>query len=461
MDTEKTLANKLKQYAEAGIYPFHMPGHKRNAPEELSALLEHPFSWDVTEVEGTDNLHHPEGIIRDAMDHAASLYHTRRTFFLVNGSTCGILAAFRSCLKPGEEVLIAQNAHISAWHATDLAGAKPVLLCPPVLAPYGFAGSVRPEDVKRALAAHTGVRAVFVTSPTYEGVLSDIAAIAEEAHRAGAVLIVDEAHGAHLNFLPARYRQDLRLCSAVEQGADLVIQSLHKTLPALTQTALLHVCTDRIDAAEVAGNLAVFETSSPSYVLLASADACIRWMESDGKMQMETYLSALSGCREALAGVPAFLLWRPGKQETENGSVYAYDPGRLVLGFPGKPCPGGPAAADYLRKEFRIETEMAAADYVILITGLCDTKEGFARLVRAVRGTAAAAAQGLLCAPSWRSPHFPEGPAKDYVFLYPPGIPVVFPGQTPDADTKKKITEAVRQGCRIVGLEQEWEKSIT
>jgi len=465
LNRKETLAGKLKATAVSGKYPFHMPGHKRNVPEKIGELLRDPFSFDTTETEETDNLHHAAGILKTAMDHAAEVYRTRKTCFLVNGSTCGIQAAILSCVKPGDHILMASNSHLSAYRAKDLAGAVPVFADPPVLSPYGFAGSINPEDTERILKKDKKIRAVFITSPTYEGILSDVKTIAGQAHKAGIPLIVDEAHGAHLFFLPVEMRKEYGLCSAAECGADIVIQSLHKTLPALTQTALLHVCSDRADVEKIRKYLSVFETSSPSYVLMASIDACVRWMEKDGRSAMKKYAARLEKSRNAFLSGRRFSLWVPGESEKENGSVYAFDPGKLVFGAEGKNDLTGRNMASLFRKAYGIETEMAGPGYVLAMTSVSDTEEGFTKLEKAVRETdlflcgerISAAAEKILREEE-RKPasgiRFPKGEVRDYIYCYPPGIPVAVPGEILSSEKKTRITAAALSGCQVMGVER-------
>ena len=271
------LYEKLRKYCGSDYYPFHMPGHKRR----LGMGMGDPLGFDITEIEGFDNLHHPEGILLEAQRRAARLYGAEETHFLVNGSTAGILCAIGAC-APSGRILMARNSHRAAYHALSLNRLEAVWLYPGKFVPEGEAeaweelnGPLLAADAEAALEACPDVRAVFITSPTYDGVCSDVAAIARAAHRRGLPLIVDGAHGAHFGMHP------LFPENAVRQGADLVIHSLHKTLPAPTQTALLHVQGDRVDRRRLRRLLAVYQTSSPSYVLMAGIDRCVGLLERE------------------------------------------------------------------------------------------------------------------------------------------------------------------------------------
>ena len=259
------LYEKLKNYSDSSIYPFHMPGHKR-VPE--SGL---PYDIDITEIDGFDNLHEPVGCLSKLQQTAAELFGSRCAFALVNGSTVGILAAVRAMTKNGDRVLIARNSHLAVYHAVELCDLDAEYLVPDTIEGLGIFTGISPEAVGQKLRDDPEISLVVVTSPTYEGVVSDIGSISGICHRYGARLLVDEAHGAHFPF------SDSFPESAVQCGADAAVVSLHKTLPAMTQTALLLTNDDAL-AKELKRQLSVFETSSPSYVLLASIDRCLEFL---------------------------------------------------------------------------------------------------------------------------------------------------------------------------------------
>ena len=256
----KYLEEELKTLAESDMYPFHMPGHKRNMKLQVN-----PYAYDITEIDDFDNLHEAEGIIAQAQQRAAELFHAEKSFFLVNGSTCGILAAISAAVPKGGRILMARNCHKAAYHAAYLRGLQ-ISYVYPVITQFGIQGSIRVEDVAAALQEDASIQAVVITSPTYDGILSDIASIAELAHSYNIPLIVDEAHGAHLGFY-SYFPQ-----AAIQLGADVVIQSLHKTLPSFTQTAILHMNKGLVRQEDIIRFLSIYETSSPSYLFLAGID---------------------------------------------------------------------------------------------------------------------------------------------------------------------------------------------
>lgn len=436
---DDSLFSRLAAYGGT-MLPLHMPGHKRRAMNPCLQAL--GAQYDITEVEGMDNLHDASGILQAGMDKAAALWGSRRAFFLVNGSTCGILAAIHSCTRPGEEILVARNCHKSVYNAIALRGLRPVYLLPPQT-DCGICGGIAPEAVAAALEAHPALRAVILTSPNYEGVVSDIAAISQLCHAHGAVLLVDEAHGAHFGFghgFPE---------SAVRQGADVVVQSLHKTLPSLTQTALLHLCSERVSAEKLAQALAIYESSSPSYLLMASIDACVRQLEQEGEGLFARWEEALAAFYAGAARLEKLRLFScPGRDKSKL--VVCTDAAGI----------SGSQLADRLREK-GIEVEMASLLYLVAMTGLGDSRETLARFLaalleidRSLRPCPQRATPPVFCPPEVLLPpgECAELPGEfvplcagggrvslEYVWAYPPGVPLLAPGERIAADFSRQI----------------------
>lgn len=259
-----------------------MPGHKRNAWGELPAQL---YRLDITEIDGFDNLHQPEGILKELQEQAAACCGAEESYYLVNGSTGGILSAVSAALPASGHILMARNCHKSAYHAAYLRNLRTSYLYPKMLEDYDIFDMVSPEQIEEALDKEPDIQAVLLVSPTYEGRISNIRQISEIVHARGIPLIVDEAHGAHLGWSDAVHENSCR------QGADLVIQSVHKTLPALTQTALLHVNGTIVDRERLRRFLHIYQSSSPSYLLMASIDNALQYMERDGKKALDIFCS--------------------------------------------------------------------------------------------------------------------------------------------------------------------------
>ncbi len=434
-----SLNELLNAYSLSGAYPMHMPGHKRNG-SLLGAEL--PYRLDITEIPGFDNLQSPEGVLKSTAELAARLYGAERAYLSVNGSTGAILAAVRACAKPYDQVIVARNCHKSVYSAMEIGLLKPSFIAPDVDPDTGIARSVEPAQVREALKANPGAKLVVVTSPTYEGVLSDIRGIAEAAHESGIPLLVDSAHGAHLGFSPFFGE------SAVQAGADLTVVSLHKTLPALTQSALLLSRGGLTDEAALHNAVNAFQTSSPSYVLLASIDACLRLLETQGGRLFADYERRLKRFRDKMGRLRRLRLY--GLKGDGPRPYYGLDPGKLAIATNAADITG-PELAELLRGEYKIETEMAAPEYALAMTSLCDTDEGFELLSEALLKIDAGLKEG-----SARS--MPERPAlpqraafpyelageegepvelcrcagrvsMEYVWAYPPGVPLIAPGE--------------------------------
>jgi arginine/lysine/ornithine decarboxylase len=294
---------------------------------------------------------------------------------LVNGATCGIMSAIGALTSRGDRVLIARNCHISVYRAVKLFGLKPEYILPEYAEENGVKlpvfGSIFPESIEDKLTQNPDISLVVLTSPTYEGVVSDIKSISEICKKHGARLFVDEAHGAHFPFNRAFPE------SSVDCGADISVVSLHKTLPSLTQTALLLTNNTDYDSA-LREQLAIFQTSSPSYVLMSSVESCLDYI-SENSSEFESYIKRLSEFEKSAKALNNLkVLFR------EDNNVYAYDRGKLVISTIGTSI-SGTQLAEMLRNDYKIETEMSAEDYIIAMTSVCDTDEGFERLINALK----------------------------------------------------------------------------
>lgn len=309
----------LEQYRQKGNISYHVPGHKNGEAyrnTEDAGYLAEVMRYDVTEITGTDDLHHPEGVIREAQELAADCYGAEESFLLVGGSTAGNLALILTvCPEPGRLLIVQRNVHKSVIHGLMLAGARAVFLEPQLDPGSGLAVAPPPEAVQAALAAYPEAGGVLVTMPNYYGMGSDLAPLAQACHTSGVPLLVDEAHGAHYGQHPALPP------GALACGADGVVQSTHKMLTALTMGAMLHVQGPRLDRALLRQRLAMVQSSSPSYPVMASLDLARRLLHSRGAAAFTAGLAAVDILRHGLAALPRFrLLQPPAQQQTPGGA---------------------------------------------------------------------------------------------------------------------------------------------
>lgn len=473
------LQDQLKSYCADGPYPMHMPGHKRN----LSPGPGLPYDFDVTEVEGTDDLHHADGILKAAMERTGKLYGSRRTWYLTCGSTCGNLAMMYAAIPRGSEVILARNCHKSVFHGAELLGLTVHWLMPETVPGFGIMGSIRPESVEKMLRQYPQSRAVFLTSPTYEGIGSDIESIAELVHREGKLLLVDEAHGAHFGLFHGSVAGGYFPDSAVQLGADLAVQSAHKTLPSLTQTAWLHLGSDRIPEEAVEQGLSVFETSSPSYPLLASLDGCTGLLAKEGPELFGKWEKRIDGIRERAGEWKNLRILGPEDAEADRQAVFSLDFGKFLIrdAFFRR---SGRELEEFLRREELLEPEMSCGRNVLLMTSCGDSEEGVDRLFHALEHLNAwlgeqksqaaetekcreegmpvlseerqavpleEAAQRALHGKARKiSLEQAEGEiSAEYVMAYPPGIPLLIPGERISAEDIRTIRNLQREEGHI------------
>ena len=477
------LYKKLESYGQSDYYPFHMPGHKRNRASSADDFL---FERDITEISGFDNLHHAEGILKEAQEYAAQIYGTKKCFFSVNGSTAALLAAVSASVNKGGKILVARNCHKAVYHALYLRELQPVYIYPHEDQRLGINGGISPERVERYLEENTDVQAFLLTSPTYDGVVSDIKTIAEVVHRYKIPLIVDEAHGAHFGF------HEYFPQNANVRGADIVIHSLHKTLPSLTQTALLHMNGKLVDRDSVRRYLHMLQSSSPSYILMASIDECIRLVNEERERVFKPYVEMLRQLRKEIRKLKNLQLLE----------TMQYDASKIVISARGRLS--GKELQEILLENYHLQMEMAAGSYVIAMTGPGDTQEGINRLLNALRnldkrldevlqgnrepdksldevlsGNRKTDAATMKKAVGFcRHPLIPaervaesakvkgrkglavpwqEAVGKvslEFVYLYPPGIPIVVPGEKVSEEAVQQILDYEKNGFTIEGTKK-------
>ena len=469
---EKTvgMVQALRQLQKSDYYPFHMPGHKRNMEQHI---LQDAYGMDITEIDGFDNLHAPEGMILESMELARTLYGTKKTWFLVNGSTVGILASIYSCVKPGGKILIARNCHKAVYNAISLLNLEVRYLYPQILSQWDMAGSILTEDIKTALEEEKDIQAVVITSPTYDGFVSPIREIADVVHEKNIPLIVDEAHGAHFVFHSAFPE------SALKQGADLIIQSIHKTLPAFTQTALLHLQGSLVSEEKVARYLSIFQSSSPSYLLMGGIDTCIRLIKDNGDSLWTGILAKTKMFYERMQKLKCIRVFSEKIYEKK-------DILKLIISVKhtqkDEKTYTGQQLYQELLEGYHLQMEMAADTYVLGILTCMDKEEGLLRLGNALeeidntltydkeikrvqeekkkieyRPKQAETIASALEQPK-RLVDLQKAVGKEcgcFLNLYPPGIPLVVPGEFISEELVKLLIQYREQGLNLQGLTED------
>jgi len=483
------IYNKVRSYIRENSISFHMPGHKmgRSFPHEF---IEEFVKFDITEITGTDNLHFPDGIIKEAQGLAAKAYGSDKTYFLVNGSSCGIHASILSVLMPGDRILVLRDCHRSVIGGMMLAGANPVYMNTEFDSFFGISTILKPGTLEKALADNADVKAVIITRPNYYGICSDIRRIAEITHSYGKILIVDEAHGAHLKFsktLPV---------SAIEAGADISIQSAHKTLPAITQGAYLHVKSSMVDIERIEFYLRLLQTTSPSYIIMTSLDIAREIMECSGEKLLEDLIENTEWIRHAVNKLESSFVplkedmigeklidgSMTGKKLMEGSPTgqELMDKTRLVFNTRnlGK---AGYLVSQILKDKFRIQVEMADMLNIVCICTISDSRKDFDALYQALNELSEDNKREVI-SDGIRIQNIKELPvpkqvinlgdigkcrgklvilkdsvgkaSRDFIVPYPPGIPVICPGEIIMKETIEYIYKVIEWGGIINGVDE-------
>lgn len=461
------LFTKLCQYTKLGRISFAMPGHKGGRGISRR-LKKNPFRFDVTELEDTENLHQPRHAMREAKRAAAEFFGSLDTFFLVNGSTAGIYAMLASSACPGDTVLINRACHVSVINACTLLGLRPIFIEQDVIDTFSVPSGIDQKRVVDMLDRYPDTKAVLVTSPSYYGICSDIETLSKITHTRGIPLLVDEAHGAHFAADDSIFPRP-----AVVQGADMAVQSAHKTLNALNQASYLQFNSDIVDKSRVKSVLAMLQTSSPSYVIAASADLARSELAESGRSHWNAVYTRCERLRETIqakTNIQFISMMMNGKYNIEK-----VDETRIVMNFSAYDTTGFHVAS-LLRKKYRIDVEMADLFNVVCIATPANRISDFSRL---------ASAAVKICSSlrsSSEEPAFPPPPiskmdmppqkafysrgrnvrldeavgcvSRCTVVAYPPAIPIVCTGETVSAESAAYISALKEIGAELSGLDE-------
>lgn len=434
------LYTKLVNYIEGKVYPFHMPGHKRRVDVMPNKL---PYNLDITEIHGFDNLQNPEGILSSCQKKASLLYGSISTFYSINGATGGIFSAVSAVCNRGDKIIVASNCHRSVFNICEILNLRCIML-PLNIDENGIFSHFDIALIEKIIEQNGEAKCIILTSPTYEGIIVNVHKIAQLAHKNKMLLIVDEAHGSHL-FLEGK--------SAGNKGADIVIDSIHKTLPSLTQTALLNIYTKRVNLEQVQKYVSMFNSSSPSYILMASIDECIEFLLKHGKKYYKKLKDNLDRFYGMTKNLKHLKILNKGKD------FFDFDNTKITI-LTTKSNTTGYELKEILRKN-KIEVEMAYDNYVTCITTIFDTKLGFSLLLKALSKIDSKLKENTKKYVTINFSHRNNikiknvtGKSKtlvnlndsiglisaEYVWASPPSIPIIIPGE----NIKSKVIEYLR-----------------
>ena len=489
------LLNALQQSAQKSHAAFYAPGHKQG--QGINSKIKHligkeVFQADLPELPELDNLFAPEGVIEASQKLAAATFGAAQTWFLINGSTCGITAAILATCGTGDKIILPRNIHQSAIAGLVLSGAIPIFINPQYDADEGLAHNVTPEALKQTLKEHPDTKAVMMLHPTYQGVCCDLKAIAEITHQYNIPLLVDEAHGAHFAF-----HHDLPP-SAMSVGADLTVQSTHKVLSAMTQASMLHIQGNRVSDRRISKALQLVQSTSPNYLLLASLDAARQQMASKGKELMNKTIALATEARNRLAEIPNISILQP---KIQPGCQH-FDPTRLTINV-SKLGITGFEADEILHHKLGVTCELPLLQHLTFIISLGNTTEDIQKLIQACQTLSSSTRSksstqlklpvipsavmsyafakqvrrtqryplGHLSSFAPRDAYFaptetvPISQASDRVCAelicpYPPGIPLLMPGEIITTEAINYLKQVLAAGGTITGCNDPSLKTI-
>ncbi|MCT4606612.1 MAG: aminotransferase class I/II-fold pyridoxal phosphate-dependent enzyme [Marinisporobacter sp.] len=464
------ILRKLKALADENIVSFHVPGHKNGKVYkryENYPLNNELLTLDVTEIPGTDNLHAPEEMIRKAQERAAKFFGADQTFFLINGTSTGNISALMTVANPNEKVIIPRDCHKSIMHGCILGGLVPIYIYPEVSTEHNISMGITAETIEKTILENLDAKAVILTYPNYYGICSDIEGIVKVVHQYEKILIVDEAHGSHLNLSTALP------IDAIEAGADIVIQSTHKTLLSFTQSSMLHVKSKRVDIDRLRFMLMMNQSSSPSYLLMTSLDEARNIAQRYGKALMNELLTNINDFHKKISKVSGIKVL--DERLIGKYGIKHVDRTRLVidltdLGISGKTLEG------LLRGKYGIQVEMSDRKHIVAICTIGNTRDDLEKLFKALVNIKEKNAIEVQKAEEvsllQRIPKINILPrdaafaykkeikleesvgktSGEYIIPYPPGIPLLCPGE----EISKEIIENVKilkeSGISIMGM---------
>ncbi|MGG7176174.1 aminotransferase class I/II-fold pyridoxal phosphate-dependent enzyme [Clostridium paraputrificum] len=465
------LFDALKEYVSRDTLPFHVPGHKKGIgmdDEFKNFMGENPFKIDVTVFKLVDSLHHPNGPIKEAQELAAAAYGADASFFSIHGTSGAIQAMIMSVVSDGDKILVPRNVHKSVTAGIILSGAIPVFMQPELDKNLGIAHGVDPKTVERTLSENPDAKAVLIINPTYYGVATDIKKIADIVHSHHIPLIVDEAHGPHLAFsnkLPM---------SALDAGADICAQSTHKIIGSLTQASLLHVKSKLVNPKRVQQVLNLLQTTSPSYILMASLDCARRQIALEGKDLLAKSIELCDYARNEINKIPGFNSF--GKEVLGVPGSYSFDPTKLTISCRELGITGYELDT-ILAEKYHIQMELSDFYNVLAVGSFGDTKEAIEKLLSALKEISTDYYGKRPATPDFLD--IPSIPKKilnpreafnankvdvklkeseglisgEFLLAYPPGIPLLCPGEIITKEIIDYVEDLKRANLYVQGTE--------
>ena len=468
------ILQAMQDYAQAKVYPLHTPGHKGGrvvAAGYQQLLGDMALQIDVSLMQELDDLHAPETCIAEAQALAAETFAADKTFFAVNGTSGALQALLLGSFQPGDTLLIARNMHRSLLAALVLANYQVVFLQPEYQPEFAISLQITAKQVAEAFRQTPTIKGVLITSPNYYGLSADIAKIAAIAHSHEAVLLVDEAHGAHLGF------QENFPAPALSLGADAVAQSTHKSLSSLTQTSMLHLKSSRLDYQRIAQMLSMLSTTSPNYLLLASLDAARYLMQTRGHELMERAWQLATKLRSALQAIPGLEIFELGRHEAH--SVVAQDITKILLrvtalGYSGVEFAQALRIAGYA-------VELVDAHNVLLLLSYADDAQALENLVQVIKNLPRRAPKVVSSLPQLELPKRAVGIgtafygaqerilfatavgkiAAESIVFYPPGVACILPGEILSKYCLQYCQQMVQLGVAVTGCQDSKLEYIT
>jgi len=479
MDHHRTpLFTALKNHARKNPLQFHIPGHKKGAGMEnefRSFIGENALSIDLINIAPLDDLHRPAGIIKEAQELAADAFGADYTFFSVQGTSGAIMTMILSVCAPGDKIIVPRNVHKSIMTAIIFAGARPIFISPVMDHNLGIAHGITTASVHRALERHPDAKAVLVINPTYFGISTNLREIVELAHSRGIPVLVDEAHGAHIHF-----HEKLPL-SAMQAGADLSATSVHKLGGSLTQSSVLNVKKGRVNPERIQSIISMLTTTSTSYLLLASLDAARKQLALHGREMAEKAIGLANRVRAEINRIPNLYCF--GEEILDGEAIYDYDPTKLTIHVRKLGITGYEAEL-WLREHCNIEVELSDMYNILCIITAGDTPETAEKLVEALRLMAkhheGKAQTRDVVVKTPEIPHLSLSPRDafyaetevvplreaagriiaEFIFVYPPGIPILLPGEVISRENIDYILEHLEVGLPVQGPEDKTLRNV-